>query len=188
MLTIRLAISSLELMTRCTIGASLPGLLVLTLGFTSPIGLASPPPGYLEEQIRTLRPQLNSTLASKATFAHSARGYQPEAVAAVAPAGLKPEEAQGWIAFTRLHRGDGFAPTFPEHYESGIEVHGNAMTILLRPLGANAAPARIEDGKLVYHDAYTSTDSLTVVTENRSEEFLVLRDRNAPQRFEYRRR
>ena len=57
-----------------------------------------------------------------------------------------------------------------------------------RAFGASRTPEAFlfnSDGKLVYHGAYQSTDIMQVVREGRSEEFLFLHDRQAPQRFEY---
>jgi N-acetylneuraminic acid mutarotase len=142
--------------------------------------------GVVETQIRDFGPQVRPALAATSAFTQTAGGYQPKAEPPAAPAGLKPPEAQAWMAFAQRHGGDAaLVPTFPERYCDGVQVRGNGMTVSLRPLGSTAARGQIENGKLVYHNAYPSTDSLNVVSQGKSEEFLLLRDGLAPRRFEY---
>jgi hypothetical protein len=76
-------------------------------------------------------------------------------------------------------------PRFPTRYSDGTQVRAQGMTVTLQPLGSKPAPAETENGKIVYHSAYPSTDSLQVVTPGRSEEFLLLHDAHAPTRFDH---
>ena len=143
-------------------------------------------PGLVEKQIEEVGAHLGSPLEQRPTFTQSAGGYQPKAVPPQAPAGLKPVEAQAWIAMAQRFSGDsGFVPVFPVDYSTGMQVRNQGMAVTLRPLGSNAASAQIENGKLVYHEAYPSTDSLNVVSDGRAEEFLLLHSAKAPQRFDY---
>jgi len=147
---------------------------------------ASNAPGKLEKQLQGFGAPLAAALAPNSSFERTAGGYQPKPEPPQAPTGLKPEELQAWTAMAERQSGPPpLVPTFPEQYSSGTEVRGQGMAITLKPLGSRAAPAQIENGKLVYHEAYPSTDIMQVVREGRSEEFLFLRDRQAPQRFEY---
>ena len=151
--------------------------------FTRPVTYV---PGVVEKQIHGFGAQLAPALAANCTFTRIADGYQPKPEAPQPPAGLKPVEAQAWTAMAQSQPGEPvLVPTFPGHYSVGIEVRSQGMAVTLKPLGSNAAAAQIENGKLVYHSAYASTDSLNVVSEGRSEEFLLLHDAKAPQRFEY---
>jgi len=151
--------------------------------FTRP---ASYLPGKVESQIHAFGMQLAPALAPNSTFHAVANGCQPQPEPPQAPAGLKPVEAQARTAMAQHHAGEAaLVPTFPERYSAGTEVRGEGMVVKLMPLASNAAQAQIENGKLVYHNAYPSTDSLNVVTDGRSEEFLLLHDTAAPQRFEY---
>jgi len=53
------------------------------------------------------------------------------------------------------------------------------------PLGARSAKARVDDGRVVYADAYPATDVIAVTTPQTFEEFLLLRDATAPTSFSY---
>jgi len=151
--------------------------------FTRPVSYIS---GDVQKEIQGFGPRLAPALASSSTFTKTANGYQPKPEAPQAPAGLKPQELQAWTVVALKNSGEAaLVPTFPEHYSDGTQVRGAGMSVSLKPQGSNAATAQIENGKLVYHEAYASTDSLNVVTAGRSEEFLLLHDATAPQRFEY---
>jgi hypothetical protein len=143
-------------------------------------------PGKVESQIANFGPQVASALTHPARFHQTGSGYEAPPNAPSAPAGLKPAEIAAWTAMAQRTAGaTGLVVMFPEHYSSGTVVRGQGMSLTLQPLGSNRATAQIENGKLVYHNAYASTDSLQVVSEGRSEEFLLLHDAGAPQRFEY---
>ncbi len=151
--------------------------------FTRPVSYV---PGVVEKSIHGFGPQLTPALAANSTCNRTANGYQPKPEPPQAPAGLKPQELQAWTAFARRQSGEpALVPTFPEHYSTGTEVRSQGMSVSLKPLGSNAASAQIENGKLVYHNAYASTDSLNVASNGKSEEFLLLHDAQAPQKFEY---
>ena len=142
--------------------------------------------GKVESEIQGFGPQLAGGLEQGSTFNLTAKGYEPKPEPPRAPAGLKPVELQAWTAMAQRNLGEAaLVPTFPEHYSDGTQVRSQGMAVTLKPLGSTTARARIENGKLVYHNAYKLTDSLNVVSDGRSEEFLLLHDANAPQRFEY---
>jgi N-acetylneuraminic acid mutarotase len=102
------------------------------------------------------------------------------------PAGLKPQELQAWLAMAQRGAGNHkLDVTFPNYYSAGTQVRSLGMSVALKPLHSSAAPAQVEDGKLVYHNAYPATDTLQVVTSGRSEEFLLLHDSSAPLQFDY---
>lgn len=140
----------------------------------------------MENQIQGFGPPLARALASRSSFAASKGGFQAKPEGPRAPAGLKPVELRAWLAMSQRHADKAaLVPTFSEVYSGGTEVRSKGMVVRIRPLRSFAAAARIENGKLVYHEAYTSTDSLQVVGNGRSEEYLLLRDARAPPRFEY---
>ncbi len=51
------------------------------------------------------------------------------------------------------------------------------------PIGANEARASSHEGRIVFHDAYPSTDIVVAASHDRIEELLVLRDAAAPTTF-----
>jgi uncharacterized repeat protein (TIGR03803 family) len=142
------------------------------------------PTGQVEKQIRQFGAPIAAKLSASDRLQHVDQSYRPAAESAPeAPSGLKPVELEAWTALAR--RESALVPVFPENYSEGTEVSARGMTVMLKPRQGNAARAKIENGKLVYHDAYTDTDSLQVVSNGRSEEFLLLRDAQAPRRFDY---
>ncbi len=106
--------------------------------------------------------------------------------AARVPANLNPVEQE---ALRRLAEHDGkageFRAFFPEQYSESFVVEGEGISATLRPVGAEAAQATIENGHVVYRGAYKETDSLHALGAGRSEEFLYLKTADAPRRFEY---
>lgn len=154
--------------------------------------------GQVENQIRGFGAPLAQQLNQATHFERvqlplagtMVAGYRPQAEAPHAPAGLLPQEQQAWEAMARREAktgagDDALTPFFPEHYSQGAEVHGLGMAVTLKPLGSTSAQAEIENGKIVYHEAYRETDSLQVVSAGQSEEFLLLHSPRAPPRFEY---
>lgn len=98
----------------------------------------------------------------------------------------KPEEEAAVRALAaRQGAGGEFKAFFPERFTDSFAVEGGGVSAVLRPLGARSAVAEQEDGHVVYRDAYRATDSLHVIGAQRSEEFLYLRNAEAPRRFEY---
>jgi len=55
----------------------------------------------------------------------------------------------------------------------------------LSPLGARASMGATDEGRVVYRDAYPSTDVIAVTTAQTFEEFLLLRDEAAPSAFSW---
>ena len=159
----------------------------------------APEPGAVEAQIRNFSPDMGPKLAFSQTFVQAEEtisgttqavsGFRPEIEAPRAPAGLLPVEKQAWEAMAERQKSgthaQEMAPFFPARYSDGSLVNGKGMSIHLRPLASRGASAVIENGKIVYHEAYRSTDSLQVVADGQTEEFLLLHDAKAPQRFEY---
>lgn len=101
------------------------------------------------------------------------------------PAGLKPVEQEALRLMAERNGAGELNAFFPQQYAEPFVVEGGAVSVVLRPLGATGAASTIENGKVVYRDAYPETDSLHAVSAGRSEEFLYLRSANAPRRFEY---
>jgi hypothetical protein len=95
----------------------------------------------------------------------------PQAMAA----GLKPVEQEALRAMAERNGAGEFNAFFPQQYAEPFVVEGGGVSAALRPLGAAAAAAAIENGKVVYRDAYRETDSLHALSAGRSEEFLYLR-------------
>lgn len=52
-------------------------------------------------------------------------------------------------------------------------VEGEGVRVALSPVGGAPVPAAVEDSGLAYRDAYADTDSNHVVTDGRSQEFLI---------------
>jgi hypothetical protein len=105
-----------------------------------------------------------------------------------APAGLKPQEQEAWLQMARRQGAAGsqeLASFYPARYGEPFVVEGQGVRVAVRPVGGAAARAEIEQGQVVYRDAYAETDSLHVVGAGRSEEFLSLRSESAPREFAY---
>jgi hypothetical protein len=104
------------------------------------------------------------------------------------PAGLKPVEQEAWLAMARRQRASGgmeFSSFYPARYGEPFVVESEGVRVAVRPLGGTDAPAQIDNGKVIYHEAYPETDSVHEVSSGRSEEFLFLQDECAPREFEY---
>ena len=105
-----------------------------------------------------------------------------------APAGLKPEETQTWLAMAKRRGSDAkqtLESFYPASYGDAFVVEGDGVRVALRPVGGAAVAATVEDGNIIYRGAYTETDSKHIVTDGRSEEFLYLQSGEAPREFEY---
>ena len=55
----------------------------------------------------------------------------------------------------------------------------------VRPVGGMDVAAQIDNGQVMYRNAYPETDSVHVVSSGRSEEFLFLESECAPREFAY---
>ncbi len=78
-----------------------------------------------------------------------------------------------------------FRVLYPCTYGDVIAAEASGVRVALRAVASTNAPAEEEAGTLAYRDAFPYTDSLQVFKGGRSEEFLRLRSRQAPTRFEY---
>jgi hypothetical protein len=74
---------------------------------------------------------------------------------------------------------------FPVRASDPVVAEGDGIRVVLRPRGAASTPARILDGKLAYLDVYEETDSIHIIEERSTEEYLYLRSAKAPVRFAY---
>ena len=81
--------------------------------------------------------------------------------------------------------GGALGVVFPRRASDPIAAEGEGVRVVLRPRGAAAAPAEVVDGKLVYVGLYEETDALHIVGDGWTEEYLHLRNEDAPRRFEY---
>jgi N-acetylneuraminic acid mutarotase len=135
---------------------------------------ASQPTEPLAPALRALFPALAGLLnsetpyvpASQQTGASGAGGFVPQLASELAGA-----------ATLDAH--------FPQTYGGPMRVSAGGIEVVLRPLGARAASARLEAGQLVYRNAYHATDVLYSGSPQRSEEFMLLHSPQAPTQFAY---
>jgi hypothetical protein len=154
----------------------------------------------LPRTLAALAPSLAEHLAGRAALApatYTAGGQPVRGLAVTEPAppldaapppDLLPVEREAWLARARRAPAAApvaLAPYFPATFTDPFLVEAQGLQVGLRPLGARPAAAALEEGKVVYRDAYRETDSLHAVSAGRSEEFLLLRGPAAPARFEY---
>jgi N-acetylneuraminic acid mutarotase len=99
------------------------------------------------------------------------------------PQGLKPLEQQAWIAMAQ--RGQ-MQLLMPQHYNGSTVIEKGAVRVEVQPIGAQPARAEQQGKTLVYKNAYPNTNSLQVIKQGKSEEFLYLRNSSAPKTFDYR--
>lgn len=78
-----------------------------------------------------------------------------------------------------------FAPVFSEAMRVAVVGHP-ALSVQVTPVAARPARARIEDGVLVYPDAWVDTDVLYKSTPTHVDEYLLLRGPRAPTTWRYR--
>ena len=147
-----------------------------------------------EEQFPTLASQIRTRSRFTTRDEHDAvearRFIVPveEVTETSMPGGLKPEEASAWLAAEQRLRGarrDRLQLGYPARYDEATVADAHGVHVELRAVNANPAPIEIEEGKVVYRNVYPGTDSMHVYRDGESEEFLLLRDENAPVRFEY---
>src|SRR5262249_18732182 len=104
--------------------------------------------------------------------ARQARTGQEENV--TPPAGLKPVEEEAWLAMARRQGasgGMGLESFYPARYGEPFIVESEGVRVAVRPLGGTEAAARIDNGQVIYREAYPETDSVHAVSSGRSEEF-----------------
>src|SRR5262245_51589519 len=103
------------------------------------------------------------------------------------PAGLKPVEQEAWLAMARRQgaSGMGLESFYPASYGDPFIVESEGVRVVVRPLGGTDAAARIDNGQVIYRQAYPETDSVHAVSSGRSEEFLFLQSECAPREFAY---
>src|SRR2546423_6797074 len=103
------------------------------------------------------------------------------------PAGLKLVEEEAWLAMARRHEGGGteLGTFYPARYGEAFVVEGQGVRVAVRPVGGSDVGAQIENGQVIYRQAYPATDSVHVVGGGRSEEFLYLESERAPSEFAY---
>jgi hypothetical protein len=115
--------------------------------------------------------------------AHQARTAQEQTL--TPPAGLKPVEQEAWLAMARRQGAGGLTSFYPARYGEAFVVEGEGVRVAVRPAGGTDAAAHVDNGQVIYREAYPETDSLHVVSAGRSEEFLFLQDECAPREFVY---
>jgi hypothetical protein len=85
--------------------------------------------------------------------------------------------------------GRSIVPSFPAVYTDPLRVsvaREPGVSVGVSPVGAHAAHARVEDGLVVYPDAWTDTDVLYKSTPTHTDEYLLLRTERAPTTWRYR--
>ena len=104
------------------------------------------------------------------------------------PAGLKPVEQEAWLAMAhrqQINNGTGFESFYPVRYGEPFVVENGGVRVAVQPVGGTAATAQIDKGRVIYREAYPETNSVHVVGNWRSEEFLYLQSECAPREFAY---
>jgi N-acetylneuraminic acid mutarotase len=118
--------------------------------------------------------------------AHQARTAQEENL--TPPAGLRPVEQEAWLAMARRQGASGdmeLASFYPARYREPFVMEAERVRVAVRPVGGTDAAAQIDNGQVIYREAYPETDSVHVVSAGRSEEFLFLQSECAPREFAY---
>ena len=77
------------------------------------------------------------------------------------------------------------ASFYPARYGEPFVVEGEGVRVAVRPVGGTDVTAQIDNGQVIYREAYPETDSVHVVSAGRSEEFLFLQSECAPREFAY---
>ena len=104
------------------------------------------------------------------------------------PAELKPVEQEAWLAMARRQgasSGMELASFYPARYGEPFVVKGEGVRVAVRPVGGTDVAAQIDNGQVLYRNAYPETDSVHAVSSGRSEEFLYLQSECAPREFAY---
>ncbi|MFL6598118.1 MAG: kelch repeat-containing protein, partial [Chthoniobacterales bacterium] len=104
------------------------------------------------------------------------------------PAELKPVEQEAWLAMARRQGASGgneLTSFYPERYGEAFVVEGEGIRVAVRPVGGTDVTVQIDNGQVIYRQAYAETDSVHVASAGRSEEFLFLQNECAPREFAY---
>ncbi len=91
----------------------------------------------------------------------------------------------GWRA-ADTRDNDGVGARFPATSDASFDVglgQDPTRRATLTPIGASAAAGALHEGRVVFHDAWRSTDVVIGAARERVEELLVLRDASAPTSF-----
>ncbi|MCC6626255.1 MAG: hypothetical protein IT340_02515 [Chloroflexi bacterium] len=177
-------------------------LLAVLLSATALAGLPPAPPaqaaappsplallrGQFASLEASLRAQADTSAVTRQLAGRDVAGLAVTGGDPIPPAGLKPEEQQAWRAALTRDGASGpaqLAPFFPNRFGEPFAVSGGGATVVFQARGANVAAVALDEGKVVYQDAYRDTDSIHAVGKDRSEEFLLLRSAAAPARFSY---
>ena len=190
-----------------------PAALVIAFGVVAAVALLHSSssttgtlPNSLNQQLATEFPVLKKSMAARTTrFDKTTRMVAGREVAGLTArveeakgasdsgdtwamtAALKPAQRGAWRSMAELEGGGAgeLKAFYPEQFTDPFVVEGGGVSAVVRPLGAQASAATVENGQVVYRGAYAETDSLHALEAGRSEEFLYLRSKQAPRRFEY---
>src|SRR6266542_2727121 len=84
-----------------------------------------------------------------------------------APAGLKPVEQEAWLAMARRQGASGemeLASFYPARYGEPFVVEGEGVRVAVQPVGGTDVAAQIDNGQVIYRQAYPETDSVPVLS------------------------
>src|SRR6266513_3649792 len=104
------------------------------------------------------------------------------------PTGLKPVEQEAWLAMARRQQASGgmnLASFYPARYGEPFVVESKGVRVAVRPVGGTDVAAQIDNGQVIYREAYPETASVHMVGAGRSEEFLFLQSECAPRECGY---
>ena len=156
--------------------------ILFTIQAVSGCSEGAPPGGDLTtlELLATTRarfPGLGPMLDQAREFESTAEGFRP-----AVPVGPKALPGGAWRV-PGPHRLEALLP----HQANGVtRISSGPVTLELRAVDARDVSGAITDNALVYPDAYPHADSISVAELDRVEEFILLHNRQAPRRFEYR--
>ena len=115
--------------------------------------------------------------------ARQSQGSQEENL--TPPAGLKPVEQEAWLAMARQHAASELTSFYPARYDEPFVVENQGVRVAVRPVDGSDVGAQIENGQVIYREAYRETNSVHLIGGGRSEEFLYLQSECAPREFAY---
>ena len=90
--------------------------------------------------------------------------------------GLKPVEQEAWLAMARRQGASGgmkLASFYPERYREAFVVEGEGVRVAVRPVGGSDVGAQIENGQVIYREAYPETNSVHVVGGGAAKSFSI---------------
>ncbi len=173
------------------------GVSFLLASLASPNLVAGAPgPSDVEQRIRRLFPGVLHRLAvanalkpsSQVVLGRKLSGFAlaNDPKSPPAPPGLKPEESRAWEAFTRRSMPASSLRVFlPGTYDQPFVAGLGGQRVVLKALGTGPAPATTRGGLVAYANAYEGVDSLNLVRDSGSEEFLLVREETPGRFFEY---